>query len=279
VRPDDAGGRRRARQPRELGVAGEACDASDLADQLGRDQRPATRISGKPRRERDDERGKLLLEVIDRAREIADAVELIARNTDARGLLGSGQAPGEALRPTLTRERAQRDLQLGPEVVQLPAQIVDQCGALLDEAIAVIDEQPDVELDARQVRDGQRLKALADRRSRDRDGIDSVRLARLARALPRAGHQLRRNANHALAALEQEPLQRPRDMPAILKRPHPLATDAARPAHSSPNERGAAATVTSPSARPVASSTAASVCERLWVSAPITIISTVPLSG
>src|SRR3954451_5106230 len=46
--------------------------------------------------------------------------------------------------------------------------------------------------------------------------------------------------------------------------------------NSSPNERGAAATVTSARARPVASSTAASVCERLWVSAPITIISTVP---
>src|SRR3954452_21179020 len=35
------GDRRGAREPRELGVAGEARDAGDLADQLGRDQRPA----------------------------------------------------------------------------------------------------------------------------------------------------------------------------------------------------------------------------------------------
>ena len=171
-----------------------------------------------------------MLECRDRARELADALELVASDSDARGLLGALQSPGEALLPARAGEGAQRDLELGPEVVQLPAQIVDQRGALLDEPFAVIDEQPDIELGPSELRDRQRLNALADRRAGDRDRVDAIRLARLAGAVSRAGHQLRRDTHDAFAAREQEPLQRPRDMPAILKRPHPLTADAARPA-------------------------------------------------
>src|SRR3954469_23005299 len=39
----DRGG---AREPCEFGVVGEACDAGDLADQLGRDQCPAAGVGG-----------------------------------------------------------------------------------------------------------------------------------------------------------------------------------------------------------------------------------------
>jgi hypothetical protein len=41
------------------------------------------------------------------------------------------------------RSAARRDLELGPEIVQAPAQVVDQRGALPDEPLAVIDQQPD----------------------------------------------------------------------------------------------------------------------------------------
>jgi hypothetical protein len=34
---------------------------------------------------------------------------------------------------------------------------------------------------------------------------------------------------HPLAALDQKPLKRSGDVPAVLKRPHPLAVEAARP--------------------------------------------------
>ena len=53
-------------------------------------------------------------------------------------------------------------------------------------------------------------------------------LARAARA-PRAGHQPRRHPDHALAASDQEPLKRARDVPAVLQRPHPIAAETARP--------------------------------------------------
>ena len=45
------------------------------------------------------------------------------------------------------------DLELGPEVVQLPAQVVDQRRALADQPLAMIDEQPHLELRAGQLRD------------------------------------------------------------------------------------------------------------------------------
>ena len=68
-------------------------------------------------------------------------------------------------------------------------------------------------------------------RARDRDRIDLIALAALAAGAPGPGHQPRRDANDTLATRDQEPLQRARDMPAVLQRPHPLAIEAARPDH------------------------------------------------
>ena len=162
MRPEDAGIGAAPESRASLASLAKRAMAGDLADQLGRDQRPAARVRGEPWRDRCDERGEFLLEAGDRAGELADAVELVARDADTRGLLAACQAPGEALLPTQAGERAQRDLELGPEVVQLPAQIVGQRGALLDEPIAVIDEQANVELGAGELRERQRLKAFAD---------------------------------------------------------------------------------------------------------------------
>src|SRR3954451_3896058 len=61
-------------------------------------------------------------------------------------------------------------------------------------------------------------------------------------------------------------------MPAVLQRPHPLASEAARQITSAANPRAPTATVLSPSTRPVAVSIAAIVCELLSVSAPSTIM-------
>ena len=59
--------------------------------------------------------------------------------------------------------------------------------------------------------------------------VDRIGLAALTSALASAGGQVRRDPQHPLAAADQKPLQRPRDVPAVLKRPHPLAIKAARP--------------------------------------------------
>ena len=93
----------------------------------------------------------------------------------------------------------------------------------------MIDEQPDVELDAGQLSDRQALQTLAQRRPRDRDGIDAIGLAAITRAAALARRQPRRDPDHALAMDEQKPLKRARDVPAILQRPNPLAAQTARP--------------------------------------------------
>jgi hypothetical protein len=79
--------------------------------------------------------------------------------------------------------------------------------------------------------------------------------------------------------VEQEALQRPGHVAAVLDRPHPLTVHSAGPDEQILNERRLAPTVRSPITRPVAASIAPTVCDCLWVSAPITIIRTVPSLG
>jgi hypothetical protein len=50
-----------------------------------------------------------------------------------------------------------------------------------------------------------------------------------ARAATRVGHQLGRHPQDALAAPDQKPLERARDVPAVLQRPHAFAAELARP--------------------------------------------------
>ena len=49
------------------------------------------------------------------------------------------------------------------------------------------------------------------------------------RTATRLGHQLRRHPQDPLTARDQAPLERPRHVPAVLKRPHSLALKAPRP--------------------------------------------------
>ena len=126
-------------------------------------------------------------------------------------------------------QAADRDLKLGPEIMQLPAQVVDQPRARADQALPMIDKQPDIKLDTGQLRDRERLDSVTDRRTGDRDRIDRIGLAALPHTVTRAGCQLRRDSHHPLPARQEKPLERPRHVPAILKRPHALAAHPARP--------------------------------------------------
>jgi hypothetical protein len=87
---------------------------------------------------------------------------------------------------------------------------------------------------------------------------------------------VRRHPHHPLTGRDQRLLEPPRDVPAVLDRPQPLVIEPAPPAHGgqiplllSSDLAGAAL-----SARPRVDG--ASACVRFCVSAPITIIRTVP---
>ena len=137
----------------------------------------------------------------------------------------------------------------------------------------MVDQQPHVELRARQRRRRQRLDPRRQRRARDRDRVDADRTCRargssaavpaISRVETRTTRSPRaiRNRSSAPETCRQSSSAHTRSPP----RPRAQTTSAANP-------RAPTATVLSPSTSPVAASTAAIVCERLWVSAPSTIM-------
>jgi hypothetical protein len=121
-----------------------------------------------------DEDAEFALQGVDGASEFADASQLVAGDEEVDVLLGAAEAAGDALLPAGAGQDALGDLELGPEVVQVPAQVVDQRGALGDEPLAMIGEQPDLELGAREPCGGQGLKTFAQRGASDHHGVDRV---------------------------------------------------------------------------------------------------------
>src|SRR4051812_37210684 len=116
------GDRSDAGRARELGVAGEAAGAGDLADELGGGQRSQAGLAKQLRRDAGDQLGDLGLERLDRLAQLADAAKFVAGDANAHRLLGAGRAPRDARAPVAVEERAAGQLQFGPEVVQMPLQ-------------------------------------------------------------------------------------------------------------------------------------------------------------
>src|SRR4051794_35391456 len=80
-------------------------------------------------------------------------------DADAHRLLRAREATGNARRPAAVEQRAAGQLELGPEIMQMPLQRAVQPDALTDQPFAVIDQQPQIELGPSQVRDRERRQA------------------------------------------------------------------------------------------------------------------------
>src|SRR5450755_3140634 len=132
---------------------------------------------------------------------------------------GARRSP-QALRdlglPGLLDQDALGDLPVWPEVVQLPAQLVDQPGPGVHQPLTMQSQQPDLELDAGQPSGRERVDSLAQRRTGDRQRVDRVRLPPLADVLAGVGHQPGREPHDGLAAIDQEPLQAAGHVPNVL---------------------------------------------------------------
>ena len=177
----------------ELGVAGEALAPAISPISLAAVSGAEAGLGEQLRRDLGDELGDLGLERVDGARELAHAAQLVAGDPDARGLLGARRRRAIRVVHFLREQRAARQRQLGPEVVQVPEQVVVERDAHADEPFAVIDQQPDVELDAGQLGDRQRSRPS---RSAARATASASIRSDLPRSRPlaRAGHQPRRDA-------------------------------------------------------------------------------------
>jgi hypothetical protein len=112
----------------------------------------------------------------------------------------------------------------------MPAQPVLDPGALGDQVLAVVAEQPDLHRLLVEVGGGKALDAVLDHGPGDRERVDLVRLARLALAAAGGAHPLWRHAHDPLAGRDQRLLEPARDVAAVLDRPHPLFVQPARPA-------------------------------------------------
>ena len=114
--------------------------------------------------------------------------------------------------------------------MQVPAQPLLRPTALVDEIITMIDQQ--LELTKRLlIRARTTQPRLAQRGSRDSKRIDRVGLAPRATRATLGRHQLRRHSHELLALSQQPSLQRPSQLPTVLKRPQPIAAQLRRPGH------------------------------------------------
>ena len=161
------------------------------------------------RSDRGDELGDLCLERLDRLGELADAPQFVAGDADAHRLLRPREAPRDPRRPAAVEQRAAGQLELGPEIVQMPLQRAVERDALTDEPFAVIDEQPQIQLGPVQVRGREGVKALLQRDPSDSERVDRIGLAALTRAPTGCRAQVGRDPQHPLAAADQKPLQTP----------------------------------------------------------------------
>ena len=179
--------------------------------------------------------------------------------------------------PLAVEQRAARQLELGPQVVQVPLQRVVERAARADQPLAMVDQQPNVELRAGQLGRRQRLDALGQRGPCDGERVDRSdlprsRLDRRELAISRVGTRTTRSPRAI-----REPLEGARDMPAVLQRPDALRRPAPEPT-AAPRRTRASRPWRScrRASRPSPRRQPAIVCELLCMSAPSTIISRVP---
>jgi hypothetical protein len=122
---------------------------------------------------------------------VADRPHQLAGDPHAGPLLGAGELSGNPLQPEGPVQAAGRQLQLGPEVVQMPAQALLVFRSGLDQILAVVEQQPQLKGVVVEMGGGQGFRALAQSGPGDSESVDRVGLATSsfpAAALP---HQLR----------------------------------------------------------------------------------------
>jgi hypothetical protein len=95
----------------------------------------------------------------------------LAGDPHASALLGAGQLAGEAIEPAGPIEAARRQLQLGPEVAQVPAQPLLVCRAGLDDVLTMVEQELQLQRGLIEVCGRQGLGLLAQSGPGDREGV------------------------------------------------------------------------------------------------------------
>lgn len=169
--------------------------------------------------DRSHQPGQPRLEYSDLLAEPGDVGDQLGGEVAARAGRQRGQRGGHSLQPARAGQPGGAGIQLGSQVVQVPAQLVDRLGAGTHQVVAAVAQQPQlgghlVELGGRQVR-------LTHRRAGDGQRVDRVGRAAGAGAGPTRRHQLRRYPHHARALPDQRADQPAGHPPTVLDGPPP----------------------------------------------------------
>ena len=117
-------------------------------------------------------------------------------------------------------QRPRRRFDARVELVEMPAKSADDAGSLRDQVFSMINEEPNLSTLA--VEPCGREVGLAQGRSRERERVDRVRLPVGGGAVTGVRHQLRRHPDDTFTRCDQITLEPPREVPAVLDRPHQL---------------------------------------------------------
>src|SRR4051812_11643394 len=168
---------------------------------------------------------------ISASRSLAAAVSSRRRRSSSRAIrtraVCSARARRRAIRvdPFFENRALVGSLSSGQRSCRCQSKSLLSATRLRDQSFSVIDQQPDVELDAGQLRRRQPVQAFAQRRPGDRERVDAVGLAALAAAAASFAHELGRHSDDALAADHEEPLKGARHVSAVLQRPNALLAE------------------------------------------------------
>ena len=160
----------------QLRLIREAFGARRLGDQLGRGQDAAAGKSEQGCGLGADEQCELPLELGCASRELAAAPDELAADLDLHRLLAAGEAASKALEPDAPVEAACREIECRLELVQVPAQALLDARALLDEVLAMVEQEPDLALRTGEA--GRRQGGLAQVGTGDRERVDRSDLPR-----------------------------------------------------------------------------------------------------
>src|SRR5207244_3546283 len=149
------------------------------------------------------------LEFGDCAGERAAAGNQFAYDTHLDLLLAPCEPASDALEMRRPVESSRRHNEGRVELMQVPAQSLLRPAALVDEILAVIDQQLEI-TKWLLIGPWPAQARLAQRGSGDRERIDRVRLAARPASSTLRRHQLRRHPHQLLSSNEQLPLERSR---------------------------------------------------------------------
>jgi hypothetical protein len=209
-------------------VGAEAVDRAELGQQLRRGQRAATGQLEQGRRRRRGPLFQLAIELDNRARERTAAADQIARDSHPDVLLTPYKPTANAIELRRPIEMARGNGEGGIELMQVPTQTLLRTAALVDEIIAVVNQQ--LQLPKRLlIRPWPAQARLAQRGPGDGERIDRIGLAAGSACAPLRRHQLRWHPHQRLAAFQQLPFEPARQLSTVLKGPQPLTAKPARP--------------------------------------------------